>query len=187
MTTGARIREAALRRFAAQGYAATSLAEIASDCGIRKSSIYTYFGSKQEMFLSLVKQSAHAELAYATGLVLRKGSVPESLAGLLKALPDRFRDSACFRFWIQTIYLPPLVVAAEVREYEKIYSAGLGAALQAALEKGLDAPEAKRAFLARAYLGILKGLYADLLLGNNDDTESMAETMWGMYLCALTF
>ena len=46
---------AALELFSVQGYEATSIAQIAAAVGIRKASMYSHFGSKQEILDALVQ------------------------------------------------------------------------------------------------------------------------------------
>ena len=48
------ILEAALNLFSVQGYEATSISQIADAVGIRKASMYSHFGSKQEILDALV-------------------------------------------------------------------------------------------------------------------------------------
>ena len=50
------IMEAALELFSVQGFEATSIAQIAGAVGIRKASLYSHFGSKQEILDTLVKE-----------------------------------------------------------------------------------------------------------------------------------
>jgi len=50
------ITSAALAAFAENGYAATTMADIASRAGITKGTIYLYFPNKEELFNSLVRE-----------------------------------------------------------------------------------------------------------------------------------
>ena len=54
--TRERILDAALERFAAQGYAGTSLRQIAQAVGIKESAIYAHFASKEAVFRTLSEQ-----------------------------------------------------------------------------------------------------------------------------------
>lgn len=49
------ILDAALNLFSVQGYEATSISQIADAVGIRKASMYSHFGSKQEILDALVR------------------------------------------------------------------------------------------------------------------------------------
>ncbi len=53
--TGPRIREAALRLFAARGYAAVSMRQIASEVGLQAGALYNYTPDKQALLFSLMK------------------------------------------------------------------------------------------------------------------------------------
>ena len=50
------ILETALNLFSVQGYEATSISQIADAVGIRKASMYSHFGSKQEILDALVQE-----------------------------------------------------------------------------------------------------------------------------------
>jgi AcrR family transcriptional regulator len=50
------ILEAALTRFADTGYNLTTMDDIVREAGLSKGSIYTYFNSKKELFLSLLEK-----------------------------------------------------------------------------------------------------------------------------------
>ncbi len=51
-----RIFQSALRNFSNKGYAATSLREISDDAGTTKPMIYYYFGSKEGLYGSIVRE-----------------------------------------------------------------------------------------------------------------------------------
>jgi AcrR family transcriptional regulator len=68
--TRSRILEAALERFANQGYHATKVADIVESSRTSKGAVYFHFPSKQDIFLGLVDQFA----------ALLEGRVQEALA-----------------------------------------------------------------------------------------------------------
>ena len=68
--TRERVRSAAVRLFARQGYAAVNMRQIAVEAGISTGSIYRHFATKEELFGDLVAEAA-------TGL----GSVVERFRG----------------------------------------------------------------------------------------------------------
>ncbi|RAP77419.1 TetR/AcrR family transcriptional regulator [Paenibacillus montanisoli] len=51
-----KIVESAMKFFAERGYAATSIQDIANDCGIAKGSVYKFFTSKEDLFVEVYKQ-----------------------------------------------------------------------------------------------------------------------------------
>ncbi|KZM50658.1 TetR family transcriptional regulator [Labrenzia sp. OB1] len=52
--TAERVRKAALKRFAASGYAAASMREIAADVGVRPGALYNHFPTKQDILKDLM-------------------------------------------------------------------------------------------------------------------------------------
>lgn len=75
METRARILDAALQRFAQQGYAGTSIRQVAGDVGVQQSAIYNHFAGKQAIFEALVAESGPGPM-----LELLKGHQPEAIA-----------------------------------------------------------------------------------------------------------
>ncbi|WP_058828999.1 TetR/AcrR family transcriptional regulator [Paenibacillus polymyxa] len=51
-----KIVQSAIRLFMEKGYRATSIQDIADDCSIAKGSLYKFFESKEELFVSILKQ-----------------------------------------------------------------------------------------------------------------------------------
>ncbi|KKO51697.1 TetR/AcrR family transcriptional regulator [Paenibacillus sp. DMB20] len=51
-----KILQSAIRFFAEKGYQATSIQDIADDCSIAKGSIYKYYGSKEELYISILQK-----------------------------------------------------------------------------------------------------------------------------------
>ncbi|WP_428649020.1 TetR/AcrR family transcriptional regulator [Roseibium sp.] len=52
--TAERVRKAALKRFAASGYAAVSMREIAADVGVQPGALYNHFPTKQDILKDLM-------------------------------------------------------------------------------------------------------------------------------------
>lgn len=50
------VLQAAAQRFVAQGYAATTVRQIAEDSGIKAASIYHHFASKEDLFVAVLDQ-----------------------------------------------------------------------------------------------------------------------------------
>lgn len=51
-----KILQSAIRLFAEKGYQATSIQDIADDCSIAKGSIYKYYDSKEELYISILEK-----------------------------------------------------------------------------------------------------------------------------------
>jgi AcrR family transcriptional regulator len=88
------ILDAALAEFAARGFAAARMDDIAARAGVTKGTLYLYFPSKQELFKSLVRESIGAAIAArrveADAL---QGSAAELLATVLRFIGSFARTS----------------------------------------------------------------------------------------------
>lgn len=83
--TEARIREAALRLFAAHGYAATGIRDVARDAGVTTAALYHYMGGKQDLLLNIMRDAMHEMVAGARQAVREAGTPADELAGLARA------------------------------------------------------------------------------------------------------
>lgn len=89
--TRARLLEIAVRRFAHDGYRATSVSAIAREAGITPGAAYAYFDGKEELFAAAVDADAgalieHAHAAAPAGPL--RGRVPLIVAALGRGLAD---------------------------------------------------------------------------------------------------
>ena len=89
--TRARILEAALRRFAVQGYNAASIDQICTEAGVSKGAFYHHFPSKQAIFLELL--NGWLETINAGFEAVRQGTVPETLMAMTGTLPAIFASA----------------------------------------------------------------------------------------------
>ncbi len=72
--TEERIRDAALRLFALKGFQATGIREIAAEAGLTISALYYYVGTKEELLLDILRDTATSMLASALPI----GATPDS-------------------------------------------------------------------------------------------------------------
>jgi AcrR family transcriptional regulator len=83
--TRTRLLEAALKRFALQGYAAASVDEICADAGVSKGAFYHHFSSKQEIFLALLQDwLAMIDQGLQS---LRQPTIPQTFVHITEMLP----------------------------------------------------------------------------------------------------
>ncbi len=102
--TRGRIMEAAVKKFAGEGYEAASVDEICSEAGVSKGAFYHHFPSKQSVFLALM--NGWLSMIDISMEGFRKGSVPETLVEMTNMLPGVFaaaedRLPMFLEFWLQ--------------------------------------------------------------------------------------
>jgi AcrR family transcriptional regulator len=68
---------AAMACFARQGYHATSMDDVVRESGLSVGAIYTYFPSKEDLFLALCDARSEQTLAYMNDLFRRPGPMPD--------------------------------------------------------------------------------------------------------------
>jgi AcrR family transcriptional regulator len=90
VTKGARTRqrllEAAIRRFAADGYRRTSVSDIARDAGLTPAATYAYFPHKEALFRAAVDEDAAALIEQATPSEGAPGAIAERWLAVPAAL-----------------------------------------------------------------------------------------------------
>lgn len=177
-----RILEISLKLFSDKGYAALSMRDLSEAIGIRASSIYYYFKSKQEIFDALLQraetmtnvlkatffQALNSSEKVASEEFVRAGVAfvtmylqNEQIAPLLHALEsERFHNSKANETWQKMLFAVPIEHEAKV--FKVLYERGL--------IKNQDADE-----LAAEYHGI------EMLGYFTGDTERMAKALESFY------
>ncbi len=83
--TEGRIRDVALRLFALKGFQATGIREIASEAGLTVSALYYYVGTKEELLLDILRDTASSMLTSSLRIEEASG-LPEQKLSLLVLL-----------------------------------------------------------------------------------------------------
>jgi len=178
------LQQAALIRFADQGFDATSLAQIAGDAGIKKPSIYAHFRSKEALFLSLIAPTTERELTYARQNLQDGSPSVASLRRYLEDIGTRFETTPHMRFWLRLLFLPPHSLYQPVSEAMHDYMTAIEALISETfmqLPVGALAAET----LACAYLGIIDSLQAELLYGGKEKYRKRLDALWQLFTVAL--
>jgi TetR/AcrR family transcriptional regulator len=85
------ILAAAEARFAAKGYDATSLGDIADDVGIRAPSLYKHFESKRALYLAVVERLLDPYFALLDNLLVEPKDASEAAANLEAVMAQYLR------------------------------------------------------------------------------------------------
>lgn len=156
LETAARVRKAALKRFAASGYAAVSMREIAADVGVRPGALYNHFPTKQDILKDLML-SHMADLLRAWEII----EFPENMDPLERFVRFHIRyhlekTDEVFISYMELRNLDPDnfdLVEAERRRYEAI----LTSILQDGASKGRYAVSEPKV-ATRAIIAMLTGI-----------------------------
>ncbi len=107
--------DAALTLFVAQGYAHTSVAQIAAAAGVSKGAVYLYFPSKQAILEGLVKRAVTpvADRALAEANIAR-GDLRATLRSLLASIVAGLSDPKVFA--VPKVVIREAVIAPEIAQ-----------------------------------------------------------------------
>ncbi len=153
------IVDAARVRFASQGFAGTSMADVVTESGLSIGAIYRYFRSKDEIMIAVCRQADDA---------LPRSLTPEAVAAFLSRLRALSAETGHARLTTQ-IYAeaavsPAMAIVlqaqlAEVREQI--------AALIRAHRPGLDPERAEQA--AEGFIAVCNGYHSQLAVRGDVD------------------
>ncbi len=155
--TGPRVRAAALRLFARQGYAAVSMRQIASEVGVQAGALYNYTPDKQTLLFDLMRTHMEDLLA-AWDAEAPEASARDALEAFTR-FHIRFNTSradAVFVSYMELRNLEPgnfAVIEGQRREYETRLEAILR---QGVVEGSFDVTEPRIA--AMALIAMLTGI-----------------------------
>jgi len=82
--TEGRVREAALRLFAAHGFEATGIRDIARDAGVSTAALYHYMSSKHDLLIDIMRDGLHRLTAGARAVIQDVNTPAERLAALVR-------------------------------------------------------------------------------------------------------
>ena len=108
----AQILAAAMTCFARQGYHATSMDDVVRESGLSVGAIYSYFASKEDLFLALSDDRAEQTLAYLNEVFRRPGP-----------MADKSREAVdyFFRLLFFALRVPLKIVEMPVRYRARTY------------------------------------------------------------------
>ncbi len=106
--TRKKILKSALNLFSNKGYEQTSIKDIAIEVNIKAPSIYAYFSSKEELFISVSDYAIKEYTSFVQNHSFMKDqSVENKLYELMKSLNDYFYENEFGNFVNRYFILPP--------------------------------------------------------------------------------
>ncbi|MEK4486373.1 TetR/AcrR family transcriptional regulator [Psychrobacillus sp. FSL H8-0484] len=182
-----RIKEVALNRFTENGYDGTSMAQIAEDVGIKKQSIYTHFKGKDELFLQVCSDVFANELRFISNFIESNNtrSIEDFLFDFLLHYKKRYEKNEYTKFWLRISFFPPSHLYKQVITYVYEYWDKLDELLVPIIEKAMMEGEISSSIGARrataAFLGVLDGIYVEMLYGGPERVIKRLDASWYLY------
>ncbi|PWB31444.1 TetR family transcriptional regulator [Pseudomonas sp. SDI] len=171
----------AVEQFAAFGYDAASLNDIAVASGLRKPSLYAHFSSKDDLFeavleCALAAERAHIEACFAEPEPTLPG------ARYSHTLGERYAASAHLRFLLRSAFFPPAPLRPLISAGFEDYLARLGELFEQQLT---ETDVLSRQRCRDAYMGIVDSLSVELIYAGQAAYRRRLEALWWMFEGAL--
>lgn len=180
-----KIIEKAIYSFSINGYDGTSISNIAELVGIKKSTIYSHFKSKDEIFEKATEISFKAEKDFAVNYFSKKEEpipILEVLEGFLISLKDRFVDDEDFT--INFVYKIGYRFVERYNDFIKKYCDNYyftveNLIIEYLIREGIEKDLAKE--IAMTYTALLDGLMVSLMYCGEDRYEERKEAIWKFF------
>ncbi len=183
-----RLQEAALMRFASQGFDATTMNEIASDVGIKKPSIYAHFRNKDELFLSLIPLVIDKELEHARQIIKGGDDIKLQLLSYLKAIQERYERSHSVGFWLRNLFMPPTHLYEDVMTPLHNFMDELENIIRMAISQSplITSPSVALNVetFTLTFMSMIDSLQSELLYGGPEKYQRRLEAIWAIFEAA---
>lgn len=180
------ILQAALKRFANAGYAATSVQQIVGDAKVSKPALYYHFRDKAGLFQALVNQALDQRFEAIQQAAARARTIRGQLVEILTALFDYFhKNRELTRLAFSAAFAAPGEVPHQVcyldrrqRNLELIHSLMKGARAAGELDQHFDSRDLAYGFYGQAHLYIV----AHILMPDYRLNRAAAERIVDLFL-----
>lgn len=181
--TRQQIMNAALRRFAEQGYAGTSVQEIVDDARVTKPSLYYHFRNKADLYHALVERAFEERHRLMLAAVGRGGTIAEQLTEICAVL---FKFVGRHRDLMRMAFATSFAARGEVPDEAGCFQKGLRnfeylrglfttAVTRGDLNRDFDAEELAMGFVGLMHLHIMAYLIKARGLPNRRTAERMVK------------
>ncbi|MER2108825.1 MAG: TetR/AcrR family transcriptional regulator [Solibacillus sp.] len=180
------IREIALELFTKKGYEGASLANIAELVGIKKSSIYNHYKSKDDLFLTICETSYNTELLSTKNFFEKNKhkDVLSLLKGYLEFRALAIEHSLTTTFLFRFIAFPPHHLTEQLNSLKIDHFSHASATV---IEAMLNHPSLQQKDeevirkLIKIYFTLIHGSMFETLLGRDLNIELKVDILWDSF------
>jgi len=162
--TRSQLLDAARTVFSRQGYAGTTVDDIAEAAGVSKGSFYFHFATKEDALLELISAWAEEVVRQIEPLPKRKATLNETIDGLLSTGGTTWKPALLLEFWTQAGHSPRVQEA--VASAERAWRGTATKVLARAQSSGLLGPAATTESALSALVALRGGLIAQATLNS---------------------
>ncbi|ALS23884.1 MULTISPECIES: TetR/AcrR family transcriptional regulator [Paenibacillus] len=187
-----KIKSAALRLFARNGYDAVPLSEIAKEVGIKTPSLYAHFRSKEDLFLAVFEDCLAEHTARMAALIesLKGRTIEEQLYRVIHdACRSYLLSEEHMTFLKRVMLFPPAALQETLRERFSASEDQLNGLLTALFNEGMDSGLLRRERpedLIASYYCLLDGSFIQQFYYKSEDWEHRLDTVWRIYWKGIT-
>lgn len=189
MNTKDKLLKKGLEHFSEKGYEGTSLIEIAKDVGIRKSTIYSHFSNKDELFFEVLHRVNQEFLEFCTNCLEndKDSSIDEKLYILLvesiKVNQEKYQNAL---FWKRLRLFPPVHLKESLAEKFQVQMSPLLGMIERLIAEAMQSGEVVKSDhnsieLAMAYYTLMDGLVISILYDREQNLENRIEILWSAF------
>lgn len=181
-----KIMEAALELFSKENYSAVSLADISGKVGIKKSSIYSHFSSKEELFLAVLDgQLKEIYTFIEKELDKEKDNRAEyKLYELFRKSIELIANNPILGgFWKCILYSPPLGLHNQIMIRTSILNKKILSIETQLIKLGIDSGEIKEQSIEKliySFSCLIYGNFTMVIMRNNFNLENLDHS-WKIY------
>ncbi|AOZ90790.1 TetR/AcrR family transcriptional regulator [Paenibacillus crassostreae] len=185
--TSQKIMSVALRHFARNGYEGASLADIATEVGIKKPSIYNHFKGKDDLFMAVYQDVAKRELHFVEAYLKpdRHVQLEQQLFGFLSGYKERYEKEEDTKFFLRMSFFPPVHLQQQSLKMSLFYIDQMAdqakVLFQSAKQEGLIHADVTIEQATGAYMAVLDSLVVEMLYGDHDHLMKRLEVTWHVF------
>ncbi len=186
LRTRARLVEAARVVFERDGFLDARLVDITGEAGISAGSFYTYFDSKEEVFLAVLTEVEH-EMLHPDVRNVPQGDDPiESIRASNRGYLESYERFARFMGLLEQVASIDDDFRERRRKRGEAFVQRNARSIRQLQEKGIAGSDVD-AFLAASFLSgmVARAAYARFVLGETWDIDAMVETLTQLWVDAL--
>ncbi len=160
------ILAAARTVLARQGFAATTISQVAAEAGVSRGLLHYHFKNKEELLAQVVRANVETSVALVEHMFVASTTAAEVAAGLTRALRGMLEDSPEFFYlffesWALARQSP--LVSTELRSLYRRFREAMADGLAALDERGVIAPGQPIDGVAAVLTALVDGLGLQLI------------------------
>ncbi|WP_433199410.1 TetR/AcrR family transcriptional regulator [Nocardia sp. CA-107356] len=170
------ILEAALRTIAERGYSATSVAELAEAVGLSQGGLLHYFGSKEELFVAVLRKRDESDVAAV------RGPAPEAFIEVVRRNAEVPGLIELFTHMQAAASDPDHPAHDYMRQRYRLGTQGFSYALREMQTAGTLPADIDTDAAATMFFALADGLQARWLIDSSIDMAAQLELAWRRYV-----